>query len=196
LPVANYAGAFSPRSHTSVSLALSSDGSRVFFLSADALTPAVIPGTVNIYEYSNNDVHLISDGHDGGHVLSKPAVQFFGTDPSGQDALFTTADQLVGQDLDSQQDIYDARIEGGFPLDKIAPRCIEEACRSTSNAPPEAMSTAGSAVTRAGDNFPPKPPHASHPRRHRRPKHHLRKRPSGGRHKAGRKNSPSLKRAR
>jgi hypothetical protein len=196
LPVASYAGAFEPRSHTTVSLALSSDGSRVFFLSADPLSPAVTPGTVNVYEYSNNDVHLISDGRDGGHVLSEPAVQFFGTDPSGQDALFTTADQLVGQDLDSQQDIYDARIEGGFPLGKIAPPCTEEACRSTSNAPPEAISTAGSAVTRAGDNVPPKPPHASRPRRHRRPKHHLRKRASGSKHKAGRKNSPSLKRAR
>jgi hypothetical protein len=195
LPVTSYANAFAPRSHTTVSLALSSDGSRVFFLSADSLSPAVTPGTVNVYEYSNNDVHLVSDGHDGGHVLSKPAVQFFGTDPSGQDALFTTADQLVGQDLDSQQDVYDARIEGGFPLDKIAPRCTEETCRGTSNAPPEAISAAGSAVTRAGDNFPPKPPRASPLRRHRRPKHHLRKRPSGGRHKAGRKNSPSLKRA-
>jgi hypothetical protein len=196
LPVASYAGAFAPRSHTTVSLALSSDGSRVFFLSADALSPAVTPGTVNVYEYSNKDVHLISDGHDGGYVLFKPAVQFFGTDPSGQDALFTTVDQLVGQDLDSQQDIYDARIEGGFPLGKIAPRCTEEACRGTSNAPPEAISAAGSAVTQAGDNFSPKPPHAIRRRGHRKPTHHARKRPSSGKHKAGRKTPAGRRKAR
>jgi hypothetical protein len=196
LSVASYASAFEPRSHATVSLALSSDGSRVFFLSADALSPAAAPGTVNVYEYSNNDVRLISDGHDSGHVLSKAAVQFFGTDPSAQDALFTTTDQLIGQDLDSQQDLYDARIEGGFPPGKIAPRCTEEACRATSNVTPEAVGAAGSAVAQAGGNFPPKRRQVSRLRRHRRSKHHVRKRPSGDRHKAGRKRSPGRKRMR
>ena len=54
-------------------------------------------------------VSLISDG-----TTSTGAV-LGGTTPSGNDVFFTTMAQLVPQDADGYDDIYDARVGGGFP---------------------------------------------------------------------------------
>jgi hypothetical protein len=120
-------GHVSPALATS-GLAVSDDGSKVVFLSAGALTleaqavPA--PGTTNFYEYSNTvdgggsisdgDVYLISAGVNS---------QGRGLDPSGQDIFFQTATPLVPQDSDTQSDLYDARIDGGFPAPDTSAEC-------------------------------------------------------------------------
>ena len=56
-------------------------------------------------------------------------VQLIGTDASGRDVFFTTADQLVGQDTDTDIDIYDARVDGGFPAPALSPSCSGDACQ-------------------------------------------------------------------
>ena len=64
-------------------------------------------------------------------------MNLIGTDPAGSDVLFSTTEQLVPQDSDTQEDIYDARVQGGFPaLAQPAP-CGSEACEGTpTQAPP------------------------------------------------------------
>lgn len=54
-----------------------------------------------------------------------------GTDESGEDVFFTTTDQLVPQDVDTQVDIYDARIDGGFALPSVQSSCSEDACQGS-----------------------------------------------------------------
>lgn len=102
-------------------LAMSADGSRIFFDSPDALVPEAINGgeqhsslfgtlsTFDVYEWENGVVSLISDGR------SSTSSLLSSTTPSGNDVFFNTAASLVPQDTDGgERDIYDARVDGGF----------------------------------------------------------------------------------
>lgn len=133
---------------------VSDDGSRVFFASTASLVPGATPGLRNIYEYRDGNVYLISDGQDATRVGGATAVRLLGTDASGADVFFTTADPLVGQDTDSQQDIYDARSEGGFPGPESVSGCSAESCRSSTTSPP-GLPHAGSLTMGGGGNLPP-----------------------------------------
>ncbi len=110
-------------------LAVSSDGSYIFFTTREGLTPVATPGVNNVYEYHNGRVALISGGSDLSIVEEGPGVTFLGTDASGKDAFFTTTDQLVPQDTDTQQDIYDARIGGGSPPALVRAPCSGDTCQ-------------------------------------------------------------------
>jgi hypothetical protein len=144
--------------HTSVS----ADGSYVFFQSIVGLTPQALDrkelGTYsndgnppvpqfanNVYEYHDGRVSLISDGQDLSYKpipsAGEPSrVQLLGTDESGRDVLFTTTDRLVGQDTDTTADIYDARIDGGFPPPASPAQCSGEACQGPLSAAPTLLS--------------------------------------------------------
>ncbi len=104
-------------------LSVSADGAYIYFTSKDGLTSEAESGVVNVYEYHNGYVALISDGHDNVSVLGGPAVELLGTDESGMDVFFRTADQLVPQDTDTQLDVYDARINGGSSQESIGSIC-------------------------------------------------------------------------
>lgn len=129
-------------------LAVSEDGSRVFFSSSDALTPHALNGVCirtegeacvsyanNIYEYHAGQISLISDGQDLTSVSEIPAVELIETDESGRDVFFTTADSLVPQDGDTQVDIYDARESGGFALMGEPASCSGGGCRGATISP-------------------------------------------------------------
>jgi hypothetical protein len=135
-------------------LALSSDGSSVFFTSAAGLAAQAVRGDTSVYEYREGGVYLISDGQDASLYERSPTVQLFGIDPSGGDALFLTADPLVPQDGETQMVLYDAREEGGFPAPVLAPGCVGETCRGPSGASPQ-LSLPGSASQAGGGNLAP-----------------------------------------
>jgi hypothetical protein len=139
-----YSGPISPAGATT-GLVVSADGSTVVFESSAALTAEALPASKaaaesgdaqsgNVYEYhssagdggsiADGDVHLISDG------VNKFPVALEGLDRSGEDIFFQTADALVPQDTDTQYDIYDARVNGGFPAPDPPPAC--EGCEATS----------------------------------------------------------------
>jgi hypothetical protein len=109
---------------------ISDDGTIVVFQSSDALTPEALGGLPNVYEYRNGAVSLLSDGQDRSLQLGAiPSTALVGMDGSGEDVFFTTADQLVPQDGDTQLDVYDARVNGGFaPLSTLA-ACESEGCQ-------------------------------------------------------------------
>jgi hypothetical protein len=115
-------------------LAVSADGSYVFFSSEDVLTSQALSGSNNVYEYHEGQIALISDGHDSARLAESPATELVGTDESGGDVFFTTADSLVPQDTDTQVNLYDARIDGGFaPVATPAP-CTGDSCQEPSTA--------------------------------------------------------------
>jgi hypothetical protein len=81
-----------------------------------------------VFEWKNGQVSLISDGN-----ISTGAA-LGGTTPSGNDVFFTTRAQLVPQDTDGYDDIYDARVGGGFPAPSApatAPCLSADSCRTS-----------------------------------------------------------------
>jgi len=119
-------------------LTVSADGSYVFFQSTDALTPGAFDNELtfdgsgyanNVYEYHDGNVYLISGGHDPNAKGNQPAVRLVGTDASGDDVFFMTAEQLVPQDTDTNMDVYDARVDGGFPVPLSPPECSGDGCQ-------------------------------------------------------------------
>jgi hypothetical protein len=131
----------------------SDDGNRVFFNSPDQLTPEAPAPKVahggaleqNVYEYENGHIYLIA-----------PSAEFLGTTQSGNNAFISTYAQLVPQDKDGSPDVYDARVNGGFPV-LAAPACSGTSCQGVPAASP--IFATPPSVTFAGvGNFPPPPP--------------------------------------
>ena len=171
---------------------MSDDGSYVFFESSKGLTPKaadhveVGPGrgqfAENVYEWHDGQVSLISDGRDLSAIGLEPSefvnearssVHLVGTDATGENFFFTTASPLVPSDTDESQDIYDARIGGGFVEPASFP-CQGETCQglpSVGLAPP----TVGSANFVGPENEKPRKKHVRHRKRHHKskpPRHH------------------------
>ena len=141
---------------------ITSGGNRVFFNSLDALVPQDInhaqdvyqweaPGTGDCTEastsYSSQNagcVSLISSGE------SPETSEFVDASASGKDVFFRTSSSLVPQDP-GLIDIYDARVDGGFPppVEPPAP-CQGEACQSPPPAP-QAKTPASSSFHGPGD---------------------------------------------
>jgi WD40 repeat protein len=139
----DYGNEYHPSAYWS-NMSVSADGSYVFFQSAVGLTPQALNQQVigytpessppnplyanNIYEYHDGRVSLISDFQDLSYSNSGNWVELVSTDASGDDVYFVTTDSLVGQDTDTSLDLYDARIDGGFPAPVQPFTCSGEAC--------------------------------------------------------------------
>jgi hypothetical protein len=133
---------------------MSEDGQTIAFSSSGALTPHALDNVcalgaveeaegkcqtqgwaLNVYEYKDGHVYLISDGLDRHAVFNGAAARLIGLTPNGDDILFQSADPLVPADTDTQVDIYDARVDGGFPALPSA-RCGGEGCTGATSAAP------------------------------------------------------------
>ena len=130
---------------------ISEDGSVVVFESSAALTAQVHGGTRNLYLWRGGSVYLISDGTPAGS--DGHGAGLIGIDASGQNVFFTTEAPLVGQDSDELADVYDARVDGGFPAPKVD-ECSGEACQGALSAP-LALVTPGSMSPRGQGNVSP-----------------------------------------
>lgn len=109
-------------------------------------------------------VQMISDGQDPlgvtqNNVTEPPAAatgsfgpSAAGLSASGSDIFFTTHTQLVGQDTDSLRDLYDARVEGGFPRPIAALPCAGEPCQGSAGQPPP-TEFAPSSISAPGGNL-------------------------------------------
>jgi hypothetical protein len=161
---------------------MSHDGAYVFFMSPVALAPHALDDVQvdaaghlaqNVYEYHDGHVHLISDGRD---VSADPpracnqsglgfvsSVCLVGTDATGANVFFTTADSLVPSDTDSGIDFYDARVcTTGDPCVPPAPPspppCLGEACHGTPAATPSLLTPGSASFNGAGNlTAPPAP---------------------------------------
>jgi len=152
---------------------MSHDGAFVFFQSPVGLTPGAlndvpIGGGVlgvglaqNVYEWHAGRVYLISDGRDTAQFFQNAtsAVKLYGSDASGANVFFSTADQLVPQDTDTGIDVYDARIcTVGEPCVTAPPppvACQGEACRGTPEGAPSLLAPASVSFSGAGNLAPP-----------------------------------------
>jgi hypothetical protein len=114
--------------------ALSDDGDRLYFNSYDALLPQDTNGKQDVYQWeaqgsgtcekAGGCLSLISSGK------SPEKSEFFDASASGDDVFIRTLSSLLPQD-NGLVDVYDARVNGGFPQPTKIAACEGEACQST-----------------------------------------------------------------
>jgi hypothetical protein len=154
---------------------LSEDGSRVFFQTKEALLPQDKNEQTDVYEWeregadgaggctqtsatfsasSGGCLYLISTGE-------SDSPSYFGdASANGDDVFFFTRQSLVGQDQDENDDLYDARVEGGIAAQNPPPptSCTGEGCLVP--VVPAPVFTAPSSATFAGVESPAPQPAA------------------------------------
>jgi Tol biopolymer transport system component len=111
--------------------AISESGEYIVFTTTERLQEDDVNKAANVYLWHDGEVHMISDGTnpEGVNVNEPPAIS-----ASGSDVVFATSSKLVRRDKDELTDIYDARIDGGFPAPLVEPSCSGEACQGTPTA--------------------------------------------------------------
>ena len=122
--------------------ALTDDGRRVFFNTAEALVPQDVNGRPDPYEYdaTNGTVHLLTSG------TSTVPSYVLDASTTGDDVFIITRERLVGWDIDASYDLYDARVGGGFPEPPIpVPACTGDACLPAAATAPDTANPSSSA---------------------------------------------------
>jgi hypothetical protein len=142
---------------------MSKDGSRVFFETPEGLTSTDADGSschpvgarfnpscLDVYEWEAPGAGSCREGGpayaplDAGCLYlistqspSEPAY-LAGASASGDDLFFFTTSQLVGEDTDGLQDVYDARVGGGLASQNTSPQppCEAEGCKPEPSQPP------------------------------------------------------------
>jgi hypothetical protein len=164
-------------------LSSAGDG-RLFFESQDALVPQDINGPIqDVYQWepkgvggcakARGCVQLISSGQ------SPSDSMFVDSSDSGNDVFFITRQQLLPRDKDSQLDLYDARVGGGF-AETAGPPCAGEACKGPISPPPSQPGAASQSFSGPGNAKPAKKARKKHAK-HQKKKHKRAKRNRGGR---------------
>jgi hypothetical protein len=124
--------------------AISANGGRVFFSSEDHLVPGIPAAstTAKVYEFEAQGEGTCATPGGCVNLLSSPTdtreAVFMEADETGQNVYISTGAKLTQADLDSALDVYDARVDGGFPEPPPVVPCEAEGCRGpgTSAAPP------------------------------------------------------------
>jgi hypothetical protein len=150
-----------------------SDSGRVFFDTANALLPADVNGTLDVYEseppgdgscaesspaFRASDggcLYLISSGS------SPNPSQFKDASASGDDVFFVTGQGLVNSDSDNARSTYDARVGGGFAEPAASEEACDEKekpCRPPISTPALASSPLTATFTGPGNLTPTPPP--------------------------------------
>jgi hypothetical protein len=114
--------------------AISDDGGSAVFSTAEKLSSADANGGPDSYMWRNGRVWLISGGGSPGDDFAG-AYSFLTISPSGRDVYFKTKARLISSDVDTQADLYDARVDGGFDL-STPPPCSEDRCQGGHSVPP------------------------------------------------------------
>lgn len=168
---------------------LSADGDRAYFNTPQALVDGDSNGKDDVYQWEGSGsggcqaaspsfvaglggcLDLISSGE------SNEPSAFVESTPSGGDVFFRTRSRLVATDKDELFDLYDARVDGGFPSPPAPPpACEGDACQPPPS-PPTAPTPASASFSGPAD---PSPQAArdrtrrkhKHPRKHKRHRHH------------------------
>lgn len=105
---------------------LSDDGRYAFFSTAERLVSEDTNGVSDAYVYdtTTGEPRLLSSGE------SPEPSYFLDSSADGHDAFFNTSERLSGWDVDGNYDLYDARVDGGFPEPPPPPpSCVGDACQ-------------------------------------------------------------------
>ncbi|HEX4804995.1 MAG TPA: hypothetical protein VFU94_03760, partial [Conexibacter sp.] len=104
---------------------MSADGRRILFTTSEPLVAADVNATPDVYEWADGALGLVSSGDGDG------TVTYQGLSADGGSAFFSTDETLVSADGNGgDEDLYDARVGGGFPdAPPPPPPCAGDACQ-------------------------------------------------------------------
>ena len=105
--------------------AMSADGSTVVFNSAEALSLSDTNGVTDAYSWHDGQVAAISAS--GGGAM--------GITASGRDIFLVSSAPVLAADRDRVNDIYTARVGGGFKPPQTPPSCSVDQCQGLLSAP-------------------------------------------------------------
>jgi hypothetical protein len=109
------------------------DDGTVIFDTTEPLASGDSNSKRDVYAFDGTQATLISGGTSVGNSLLVSATA------DGRDIFFVTNDRLVAQDIDNQNDVYDARRGGGIPAQQKIPAlapCSGEGCLGAPLIPP------------------------------------------------------------
>jgi hypothetical protein len=106
------------------------DDGRIFFDTTEPLVPQDTNGEHDVYEWQDGQLTLLSGG------TAAEGSYFSDASPDGTNVFFKTGQELVGEDIDAATDVYDARVDGGFPAPPVTPPCTGTGCQGTPPTPP------------------------------------------------------------
>jgi hypothetical protein len=150
-----------------------SDNGRMFFNAIDSLVPSDSNGQWDVYQYEPVGVGDCSSSSGGGSISRSSAgcislissgaggeeAGFLDSSETGDDVFFLTSERLAVTDVDSDPDVYDARVNGIAAVQGPPPaECRGESCRSAasevSSTTPGSVSFSGSGNVKAGRKCP------------------------------------------
>lgn len=147
------------------SRSLSTDGSQLFFQSFESLVPRDTNGAADVYEWDRAADLQACEAQIGGELFVPASggclslvssgenpqdTEFVDASADGSDVFIATSASLLPQDP-GLVDIYDARVNGGFPPPPSPPAACEgEACRGPLS-PPNDPTPASSSFEGAGN---------------------------------------------
>jgi hypothetical protein len=118
------------------------DGDRVaFFQSRSRLVAADVNEAMDVYEWRNGDLSLVSTG------TGSEGAFYSGNSASGRDVFVVTRNRLTWEDIDGVRDVYDARVGGGFdePQPPVLCGVLAGDCQSASGPISEPAPSSGRA---------------------------------------------------
>jgi hypothetical protein len=130
-----------------------SNSGQVFFQTMEKLLPGDENETWDVYEYEGGEgpgaqLHLISSGK------SELPSYLVDATPDGSNVFFVTAQSLVRADTRTDYDLYDARVNGGFP-EPPPEICEAEGCKPAYPGAPGGASPASASFEGKGNVHPP-----------------------------------------
>lgn len=145
-------------------ITLTNDGAQVHFWSPNALAVGAVEGLANLYVWRNGQISLLSAGMSGVPPAEgdRGQLTFAGSSADGDELYFSTPRALLPQDYDQRQDLYVAKMGGGFePPTPPLPPCdplIEGACGAGGEgAPPPGVAPVTPSFIGPGNETPNEP---------------------------------------
>jgi hypothetical protein len=127
----------------------------VFFQSKARLVPEDVNAMMDVYQWRNGELSLISTG-----TSEYPAI-YSGNSADGRDVFLVTQEKLSWQDVDMRRDMYNVRVGGGFaePVVPVSCAVLAGACQQAGSGAPSAV--AGETANALGDGDAAMPARAS-----------------------------------
>lgn len=142
---------FTESNNGGVAFRISSDGSTIAFTTPQSLLPADVNGSYDVYEWRNGATRLITDGETR-FATGLAAPDLAGIDADGANVFFVVTDPgLTGFEHDGVDNVYDARIDGGFPRPAAATHCSEESCQGPLQGAPDTPAPTSDSFQGAGN---------------------------------------------